>query len=144
MLEIARATRCGRKGTPCDSGRRDAVREKERVEGLKGGRRRDKMTVCKRSRGSGREPALRGQGCTRLKREDTNRERTAPREMRSRRSESREERSERQCEHRRERSCQGERAVLESEWHHEYERDVLGGESAPGVEAKREGTDGGE
>lgn len=41
---------------------------------------------------------------------------------------------------------QGERAVLESEQRHEYERDVLGGESAPGAEAKREGTetDGGE
>lgn len=26
----------------------------------------------------------------------------------------------------------------------EYERDALGGESAPGAEAKREGTDGGE
>lgn len=47
-------------------------------------------------------------------------------------------------EHRRERSCQGERAVLESERHHEYKRDALGGESALGAEAKREGTDGGE
>lgn len=52
--------------------------------------------------------------------------------MRSRGGESRDERSERQREHRRERSCQGERAVVESERHHEYKRDVLGGESAVG------------
>lgn len=73
-----------------------------------------------------------------MKREDTNCEQTALREMRSRQGKPREERSEWQREHRRERSCQGERAVLESE------RDMVGGEFAPGAEAKREGTDGGE
>lgn len=54
-LEIAQATRCSGKGARhAILGRRDAVRQKDVGRGwLEGVRRRDKMTVCKRSRGSG-------------------------------------------------------------------------------------------
>jgi len=104
---------------------------------LEGVRRRDKTAV--RDREVAGENSTWTRMCIRLKRESANRERMARREIRSGLGDSREEKSERRREHRRERSCQGE-----SKRCREHERDALGGEPAPDVAAKRESVDGGE